>query len=306
MNTTQRLRDYDHPTLLALAEVLSPSLNGASAHRLAEVIELASAAPDDVERLEPDDIAWLDDGQRAVRGERVEHWRRELDRLASVDVHLVTIADEAFPSNLRMIPNRPPLLFVRGTLERSDDRAIAVVGTRDSTERGRKCAHRIATELARLDVTVVSGLAKGIDTAAHAGALNSGGRTLAVFGTGIETVSPVGNRGLADSISDHGACVSQFWPNLRGAAWTFPIRNIVTSGLSVGTVVVEAGETSGARLQAQDALRHGKRLFLMRELVTAQPWAQDAATRPGVVTVDSVDEVIEAIDLELTTEPALL
>jgi DNA processing protein len=141
-------------------------------------------------------------------------------------------------------------------------------------------------------------MAEGIDTAAHAGALNAGGRTLAVFGSGISRVYPASNRSLAKAIAASGATLSQFWPDMAPARWSFPVRNIVTSGLSVGTVVVEAGPTSGARQQAEHALRHGKRLFLFQRLVEHQPWAEDLMKTPGVVAIDDIGEILRAIDLE--------
>jgi DNA processing protein len=183
---------------------------------------------------------------------------------------------------------------------------MAVVGTRNPSRAGIDAAHRIATELAQRGVTVVSGLAEGIDTAAHSGALSAGGRTIAVFGTGIEVTFPAKNRSMATAISRSGACVSQFWPSLRGGRWTFPVRNVVTSGLSLGTVVVEAGETSGARLQAEEAVRHGKRVFLLRDLVSSQPWARAIADSPVAAAMDSVDDVVRAIDVDLATQPLAL
>jgi DNA processing protein len=200
-----------------------------------------------------------------------------------------------------MIANRPPILFVRGNLRDADERAMAVVGTRDASAEGVSAASKLACELAQREVTVVSGLATGIDTAAHSAALNCGGRTLAVFGTGISHVFPAGNRVLANQVARSGACISQFWPAQRGARWTFPLRNIITSGLTQGTAVIEASETSGARLQAHDALRHGKRLFLLAQLVTKQEWAKRLVDAPGVTVVNSVDEILAGIELELCT-----
>jgi DNA processing protein len=215
-------------------------------------------------------------------------------------------ADDDYPANLRMIHNRPPFLMGRGSLGRDDERAVAVVGTRQASAEGRKAAYEIGRQLAEQSVTVISGLAEGIDTSAHRGALAAGGRTVAVFGTGIEIVYPAKNRALADAVASSGACVSQFWPSTRGARWTFPVRNLVTSGLSLGTVVVEAGETSGARLQAEAALRHGKRVFLLDRLARAQPWARAIASRPDVVAVDSVDQVVAAIAIDLMTDTSVL
>lgn len=293
-----------HPRVLAAAEVLCRSLSGPPSHRFADLVE--AGALDDPAPLAPEDRAWFEAGLAQVSRERLRHWERELDRLAERGIRMVDTVDADFPVNLRMIHDRPPFLMVRGDLSAGDDRAIAVVGTRRAGDEGRHAAYEIARQLADRGVTVVSGLAEGIDTAAHSGALSAGGRTIAVFGTGIEVVFPAKNRPLADAIARSGACVSQFWPSMRGARWTFPVRNVVTSGLSLGTVVVEAGETSGARLQAEAALRHGKRVFLLDQLVRSQPWARDVAARPDVAAVDSVDQVVDAVEVDLITDAAVL
>jgi DNA processing protein len=288
--------------LLAVAEALCPYVNGPKADRLADAVELAGE-----ECVESGEFEVLDmgDGGRIaaafceIDSARVVHWREQLIRLSADGVRLITVADEDYPVNLRMIHNRPPFIFVRGDIRASDRRAVAVVGTRNPSDEGIRIAHELAGELAKRDVTVVSGLAKGIDTAAHVGALARGGRTIAVFGTGIEKTFPAQNRALAKAVSDSGACVSQFFPAQGGAKWTFPVRNVVTSGLSVGTIVVEAGPTSGARLQSEEAIRHGKRLFLMRHLVESQQWARTMADRPEVQAVTSTEEVIDAIEVDL-------
>ena len=276
--------------MLALAEAVCPSLNGAASFRLAAFLEAVDAGGDLGEfAATVDALAGLDVA-------RVEHWRRALEGL---DAQLLTVLDDAYPANLRMINDHPPFLFVRGTIEAADDRAIAVVGTRRPSEEGVRAAGRIAGALAGRGVTVVSGLAEGIDTAAHAGALNAGGRTLAVFGTGISRLYPASNRSLARAIAASGAVLSQFWPDMAPSRWSFPVRNIVTSGLGVGTLVVEAGPTSGARQQAHHALRHGKRLFLLRWLVEHQPWARELMNTPGVVAIDDVEDVLAVVETEL-------
>ena len=276
--------------VLALAEAVCPSLNGAASFRLAAFLEAVDAGGDLGE------FAATVDALAGLDGARVEHWRRALEML---DAQLLTVLDDAYPANLRMIHDHPPFLFVRGTIEAADDRAIAVVGTRRPSEDGVRAAGRIAGALAGRGITVVSGLAEGIDTAAHAGALNAGGRTLAVFGTGISRLYPASNRALARAIVASGATLSQFWPDMGPARWSFPVRNIVTSGLGVGTVVVEAGPTSGARQQARHALRHGKRLFLLRRLVEHQPWARELIQTPGVVAIDEAEDVLPVVEAEL-------
>lgn len=282
----------DRAAVLALAEQVCPSLNGPASYRLATALE-AIDADLDLDLIELEGIAQT---LTALEDSRVEHWREVLEGL---DAQLVTVLDDEYPANLRMIHDHPPFLFVRGSIDHGDDRAIAVVGTRRPSDEGIRAARHLAGSLAERGITVVSGMALGIDTAAHAAALNAGGRTLAVFGTGISRVYPASNRALAKAIAESGASLSQFWPNNPPARWTFPVRNIVTSGLSLGTVVIEAGPTSGARQQAEHALRHGKRLFLLRRLVESQPWAQEMIATPGVVAIDDVDDILSAIEVEL-------
>jgi DNA processing protein len=236
-----------------------------------------------------------------VSDEDIDRYQRLIGELESEGVSLVTVLDDAYPTNLRMIYNRPPFLFVRGALRPEDDRAIAVVGTRGASDDGLALARGLARELATSGVTVLSGLALGIDGAAHQAALETGGRTVAVVGTGIRRTYPRQHAALAEQIVDAGgAIVSQFWPDAPPTRWSFPMRNITMSGMAVGTVVVEASKTSGAKNQAREALEHGKRLFLMESLVMQEPWARDYAQRPGAQVVDSVGDVIEALDTDLT------
>ena len=209
-----------------------------------------------------------------------------------VGAELVTVLDEHYPANLRLIPNLPPFLFYRGTLAEADACSVAVVGTRNASGAGLARAGQVAGRLAEREVTVISGLARGIDTAAHRAALASGGRTIAVLGTGITRCYPPENRELAEQIAQAGAVVSQFWPTRTPGRDTFPRRNVVTSGLSQGTVVIEASHTSGAKMQARLALEHGKTVFLADTLVTDQAWARDYVDRHGAIAVHDVDEVL--------------
>ena len=218
----------------------------------------------------------------------------ELRAAESVGAELVTVLDDAYPANLRLIHNLPPFLFVLGRpVGIEDARAVAVVGTRDASEEGLRRADRMARRLSDQRVTVVSGLARGIDTAAHRATLGAGGRTIAVIGTGITRTYPSENAALADEIvAKDGAILSQFWPSSGPARWTFPRRNVTMSGVAQGTVVIEASKTSGAKMQARLALEHGKRVFLVGSLVTAQPWAQKYVAERGAIKVESVDDVM--------------
>ncbi len=215
----------------------------------------------------------------------------ELAAAETVGARLITVLDDDYPTNLRLIPNLPPFLFIRGEVRDKDTRSVAVVGTREASDAGIRRAQRMSKVLVERDVTVISGLARGIDTAAHRTAIDFGGRTIAVLGTGITRCYPAENRELAEEIAIHGALVSQFWPTRSPARDTFPRRNVVTSGLSQGTVVIEASSTSGAKMQARLALEHGKKVFLIQSLVTDQKWAQTYVQKRGAIEVSDVEEV---------------
>lgn len=236
--------------------------------------------------------------------EEVRAWAR-----AGLDVR--TVFEEEYPANLRDVGNRPPFVFVRGGWDDvRDSRAIAVVGTRRASPVGLERAATIAQRLAEAGVTVLSGLAAGIDAAAHRGALAVGGRTSAVIGTGITRPTyPAENADLARAIVERGAgaLLSQFLPDQPPTKWTFPKRNVVMSGLSWATVVVEASVTSGARVQAKEALKHGRTVFLLKSLVEEHPWAHRFVTEgvEGVraIQVGSVNALLERITAEVFSIP---
>jgi len=233
----------------------------------------------------------------AARAAMPEHqaWvARTLETLAGEGVRTTTVLDEDYPANLRVIFNLPPFLFYRGSLQDDDARSVAIVGTRDASRAGVDEAAALAKALTECGVTVLSGLAKGIDTAAHRSTLEAGGRTIAVMGTGIRTVYPAENRDLAAEIIERGAVVSQFWPDTPPRTDTFPRRNVVTSGMSQGTVVVEASATSGAKMQARLALQHGKKVFLLSSLVRERDWARGYLER-GAIEVRDVADILERL-----------
>jgi DNA processing protein len=173
--------------------------------------------------------------------------------------------DPAYPKRLRRVELPPPVLFVRGEVDGLEaERVVAIVGTRRPSEGGRITATRIAALVAKAGATVVSGLALGIDGAAHAAVVHDAAPTVAVLGSGHQRLVPVSHRRLADGIlRTGGAVISEFWPDQPPAAWTFPIRNRVISGLADATVVVEAGDRSGALITAKHALEQGRDLFLV-------------------------------------------
>jgi DNA processing protein len=220
----------------------------------------------------------------------------DLERWDAQGMRLVTVLDPGYPPNLRAVHDRPPILFIAGHIAPTDAKAVAVVGARQATEPGIRAAKAIAQHLTKTGYTVVSGLAAGIDTAAHDSALSNDGRTLAVIGTGLARAYPPENQALQRKIARQCAVISQFWPDAPPTKRSFPMRNAVMSGLALASVVVEASETSGARMQARLALAQGRPVFLLDELVKRQPWAQQAAQRPGTHVVRNPAEITKALE----------
>ena len=219
--------------------------------------------------------------------EQISHW-------ASRGWRLTTILDAGYPARLREIHQAPPILFSRGTLI-ADDPAVCVVGSRQASEHGLDTAARIARELTARGITVVAGLARGIDTAAHQAALDAGGRTVGVIATGIARVYPPENHRLHEDIASRGLLLSQFWPEAPPQRHTFLMRNAAMSGYTLATVVVEAGEKSGARVQARLAVEHGRPVILTDAVVDRNDWAKALAGRPGVHGARRLRDVTDAI-----------
>lgn len=185
----------------------------------------------------------------------------ELERAARAGVQILCVEDDGYPALLRQTPQPPPLIYVRGELQARDDWALAVVGTRSPTGYGKEATRRIVGDLAAAGVTIVSGLALGIDSVAHTAALDAAGRSVAVLGCGVDIVYPERNRRVAERILDQGALVSEFPLGTLPAAVNFPPRNRLISGLSLGTLVVEAGARSGALITVDFALEQGRDVF---------------------------------------------
>jgi DNA processing protein len=222
--------------------------------------------------------------------------RADLEHWAANGMRLVTVLEPDYPANLRAVHDRPPIIFIRGRLTKQDARSVAVVGARQATPAGLDRARSIAHHLVDSGYTVVSGLAAGIDTAAHTATLAHQGRTVAVIGTGLSRAYPPQNADLQGEIAAKGAVVSQFWPDAPPSRRSFPMRNAVMSGIALATVVVEASHTSGSRLQARLALAQTRPVFLLQELVDAQPWARECATRPGAHVISDPAEITTRLE----------
>jgi DNA processing protein len=201
------------------------------------------------------------DWQKGIAGQQ--------ERAASVGAALVLAGEPGYPVQLRTIPGPPRFLFVRGEIRDEDALAVAIVGSRHATTYGVRVAERLAGDLASRGVTVVSGLARGADSAAHRGALNAGGRTLAVLGSGVDVIYPPENRKLAEQVAARGALVSQLPMGSPPFQAHFPLRNRTIAGLSLGTVVVEAAERSGALITAGCSGELGREVFAVPGNVTS-------------------------------------
>lgn len=227
-------------------------------------------------------------------------WQAEIDRAAEAGVRIVTFVDEDYPEALRTIHDPPLALYVRGSLAGRDRHAIAIVGTRHPTHYGAEVAERFGAQLAQAGFTVVSGLAEGIDTRAHLGALKANGRTLAVIGSGMDCLYPPSNRDLAGRIAERGAVLSEFPFGRQPDRMTFPIRNRIVSGLSKGIVVVEAGLKSGAMITAGQALDQGRDVFAVPGRIDSHPsQGCHALIRKGAALVTCVEDVLEGFEFLL-------
>jgi len=217
----------------------------------------------------------------------------ELERAEAAGARIITPIDAEYPGPLKEIHDPPLALYVRGTLESRDNKAIAVVGTRRPTHYGQRCAETLAGQLARAGVSVISGLALGIDTVAHRGALKAKGRTVAVLGSALDCLYPSSNASLANEICEQGAVMSEFPFGRRPDRTTFPMRNRIVSGLSVGVLVVEADRRSGALITAKEALEQGRSVFAVPGRIDS-PASRGCHVliREGARLVTDVDDIL--------------
>ncbi|GAA4859175.1 hypothetical protein GCM10025787_49750 [Saccharopolyspora rosea] len=227
--------------------------------------------------------------------EPVRHAAHEIAAWNAQGLGFLTFLDGDYPVRLREIHEMPPVLFYRGTLV-PGERAVSVVGSRAASERGLGIAATLARNLVEREITVISGLAKGIDTAAHTAALEARGRTVACLGTGVEMYYPAENRRLQERIAQQGLVLSQFWPDTPPRQQNFPMRNAVMSGYGRATIIVEAGEKSGARIQARQAVAHGRQVVLTDFVVANNEWARELVDRPGVHVAGSTREVMDIVE----------
>jgi DNA processing protein len=246
--------------------------------------------------------------ERALKGLRQKRESVDLTRMMAGferdGISVVTLMDSTYPRLLREAPGPPPLLFTRGSFSDLDEQAVAIVGTRRMTGYGREMAARIAGDLAQAGVTIVSGLALGVDGVAHRAALEAGGRTIAVLGGGINRIYPSEHRQLAASVSGSGVLLSEYSPDEKADAPHFPARNRIISGLSLGVVVIEAPEKSGALITVDFAADQGRDVFAVPgNANSASSIGCNRLIRDGARIVRSADDVLE--DLRLASAPQI-
>ncbi|KPK98348.1 MAG: hypothetical protein AMJ95_04520 [Omnitrophica WOR_2 bacterium SM23_72] len=225
--------------------------------------------------------------------------QRELSLAKKLNLKIVTLEDEDYPKNLKYIPDPPIVLYVKGDIQREDALAVAIVGSRRATFYGLTQAERFSSELSERGFTIVSGLARGIDTCAHKGALKRKGRTLAIMGSGFNHIYPKENRGLADEISKSGAVISEFSLDTPPLKENFPCRNRLISGLSLGVLVAEAAQTSGALITADFALEQGREVFALPGKIDSHNSVGTLSLiKEGAKLVSCVDDILEELNIE--------
>ncbi|HHZ19870.1 MAG TPA: DNA-protecting protein DprA [Firmicutes bacterium] len=263
-------------------------------------------------------IAWEKDRKEleAVLGakvtERLLELRRTIDptrlmqQLRAEEISVITWQDEDYPANLQRIDNPPPVLYYRGRWSPQDVNAVAVVGSRNPTPTGAYIAEELALALGQQGITVVSGLARGIDTAAHWGAVRGGGRTIAVLGSGLDELYPPENRSLGEEIQKNGLLISEFPLGTKPVAGNFPSRNRIISGLSLGVLVVEAAKDSGSLITANLALEQGREVFAVPgPIYSMVSKGANRLIQQGAHLVQDVGDILNALQLTKITAEQL-
>jgi DNA processing protein len=279
--------------LLSLVSGVGPRLRQALLERFGTARAILAAAPSDLQEVQ---------GIGAKLSRNIAAARAEIDVRAEIDlcrqrgVAILPESDASFPRLLREIHDPPGVLFLKGNLRPDDALAVAIVGSRHATQYGLAQAERLAASLARAGLTIVSGLARGIDAAAHRGALSAGGRTLAVLGSGVLNVYPPEHTPLAEEVIAHGALISEAPPLAPPVSGAFPQRNRLISGLSLGVIIVEAPLQSGSLITARHAMEQGREVFAVPGRVDSRmSRGCHRLLRDGAKLVETADDVLEEL-----------
>ncbi len=238
---------------------------------------------------------------RSIAG--FKQWDRienEINSVKKSNARLITIADGSYPEGLKHIPDAPLVLYVRGEIKDEDKYAIAIVGSRRSTDYGYRTAEKLSCKIAAYGLTVVSGMARGIDTAAHRGALKSGGRTIAVLGSGIDVPYPPENKKIMSLIASSGAVISEFPPGTPPNRENFPKRNRIISAMALGVTVIEATVDSGSLITVGYALEQGKDVFAVPGNITSKTSrGTNELIKNGAKLVESAEEIIDELSPQI-------
>ncbi|RKU12474.1 DNA-protecting protein DprA [Candidatus Poribacteria bacterium] len=239
--------------------------------------------------------------QQLIDGRSRAPLAQELQLIEQHQCHIVTISDESYPPLLKQIHDPPVLLYIIGKFPLQDTPSVAIVGSRSPTEYGKTTSQQLSYQLAERGITVVSGFARGIDTCVHRGALEAGGRTVAVFGCGLSIIYPETNRALAAEIIESGALISEFPMTMPPRGKNFPRRNRVISGLTLGTLVVEASERSGSLITAHHAAEQGREVFAVPgQIFSGRSRGTHSLINQGATLINSVDDLLDALPQDYT------
>ena len=288
-------------TVQWLALSLTPGIGAGRGRKLVELF-------DGIERLSHASLTELEgaglpaaSAQSLALGKSLELAQDEMDRVRALGARVVGLDDPAYPKRLYEIYDPPLVLYLRGDSETTNQQGVAVIGTRHPTPYGTGMAERLACDLAARGLVIISGMARGVDSAAHRGALNAHGKTVAVWGTGIDVTYPKENQKLTDQIlASGGTIVSEFPLGTFPAPQNFPIRNRIISGMSIGVLVIEAGEYSGTRVTARCALEQGRDVYAVPGNVTNKlSWGPNTLIKQGAALVATWEDVWEALPADI-------
>jgi DNA processing protein len=252
-----------------------------------------------IDELTPDVCRRLIDGRSHVS------LARELELIQTHQCHIVTINDKSYPALLKQIDDPPLLLYIKGQLSLQDTASVAIVGSRNPTNYGKTISQQLSYQLATHGITIVSGFARGIDTCAHRGALEAGGKTIAVLGCGLSIVYPEVNRELIDEIIKYGALISEFPMTMPPKGTNFPRRNRIISGLTLGTLVVEASERSGSLITARHAAEQGREVFAVPgQIFSKMSQGTHYLINQGATLIHTVDDLLDILPQDYAKVPA--
>ncbi|MBL7487602.1 DNA-protecting protein DprA [Frankia sp. AgB1.9] len=284
------MSSLDEREAAALVALLQVRPSGIAWQDIVELVGLSGSARAVWDRLVPPTLFEDTDLASALHdaAASVTAWRDEA-------FTFTTFLDDDYPRRLRGVRQTPPVIFYAGQAK-PDEKAVSIVGSRQADDNALAFAATLARSLVDRNLTVLAGLAAGVDTAAHQAALDANGRTVAVIGTGIRKYYPPQNHGLQDQIARTGLVLSQFWPDASPTKRSFPMRNATMSAYGYATVVVAAGEHSGARIQAREAIAHGRPVILTRRVAESTEWGRALIGQPGVYLAATVEEAADRID----------